>query len=49
MTESNLDVETDPGDSPDTPEDDESDTLRTPEGDGEGPPDAPLTPAPGSF
>src|SRR6266704_3505222 len=31
---------------PETPEDNEPDTLSTPEGDGEGPPDAPLKPAP---
>ena len=45
-TASNLDPEPDPRDSPDTPEDNEPDTLSTPEGDGEGPPDAPLKPAP---
>jgi hypothetical protein len=31
-------------DSPDLPEDDEPDTVGTPEGDNEGPPDAPLRP-----
>jgi hypothetical protein len=49
MTEkkaSNLDPEPDPRDSPDTPEDNEPDTVATPEGDGEYPPDAPLKPAP---
>jgi hypothetical protein len=49
MTEkkaSNLDPEPDPRDSPDTPEDNEPDTVATPEGDGEYPPDAPLQPAP---
>ena len=45
-TASNLDPKPDPRDSPDTPEDNEPDTLSTPEGDGEGPPDAPLKPAP---
>jgi hypothetical protein len=37
---------TNPRDSPDTPEDNEPDTVATPEGDGEYPPDAPLQPAP---
>ncbi|HWW96394.1 MAG TPA: hypothetical protein VNY74_01800 [Edaphobacter sp.] len=45
-TASNLDPEPDPRDSPDTPEDNEPDTVATPEGDGEYPPDAPLQPAP---
>jgi hypothetical protein len=44
--DSNLDPLPDPFDSLDSPEDDEPDTLATPEGDGEGPPDAPLKPAP---
>jgi hypothetical protein len=43
---SNLDPKLDPRDSPDTPEDNEPDTVATPEGDGEAPPDAPLKPAP---
>ena len=47
MIESRLDPEPDPRDSPDTPEDDEVDTLHTPEGDGEGLPDVPLKPTPG--
>ena len=45
MTEkkaSNLDPDSDPRDS----EDNEPDTVATPEGDGEYPPDAPLQPAP---
>jgi hypothetical protein len=49
MTErlaSNLDPKPDPRDSPDTPEDNEPDTVATPEGDGEELPDAPLKPAP---
>ena len=46
MTASNVDPEPDPRDSLDSPEDNEPDTLSTPEGDGEGPPDAPLKPAP---
>jgi hypothetical protein len=46
MAASNLDPEDDPRDSPDTPDDDEPDTVATPEGDNEGPPDAPLTPLP---
>jgi hypothetical protein len=52
MTEraaSNLDPKPDPRDSPDTPEDNEPDTLSTPEGDGEGLPDAPLKPVLGSL
>jgi hypothetical protein len=48
-TTSNLDPKPDPRDSPDTPEDNEPDTLFTPEGDGEGPPDAPLKPPPGGL
>jgi hypothetical protein len=43
---SNLDPRPDPRDSPDLPEDNEPDTVATPEGDAEGPPDAPLEPAP---
>jgi hypothetical protein len=46
MAASNLDPTPDPRDSPDTPEDNEPDTVATPEGDNEAPPDAPLTPAP---
>jgi hypothetical protein len=42
MSASNLDPEPDPRDSPDTPEDNESDTLTTPEGDNEDLPDVPL-------
>ena len=45
MTASNLDPKPDLRDSPDTPEDEEPDTVATPEGDGEGLPDAPLQPA----
>jgi len=45
-TASNLDPKPDPRDSPDSPEDNEPDTVATPEGDGEYPPDAPLEPAP---
>jgi hypothetical protein len=44
MTASNLDPKPDPRDSSDTPEDNEPDTVATPEGDGEEPPDAPLKP-----
>jgi hypothetical protein len=46
MATSNLDPKPDPRDSPDTPEDNEPDTVATPEGDNEYPPDVPLTPAP---
>ncbi|WP_353068099.1 hypothetical protein RBB75_10730 [Tunturibacter empetritectus] len=46
MTPFNLDPEPDPRDSPDSPEDNEPDTVATPEGDAEGLPDAPLKPAP---
>ncbi|HTC76934.1 MAG TPA: hypothetical protein VK684_15240 [Edaphobacter sp.] len=46
MPLSNLDPEPDPRDSPDSPEDNELDTVATPEGDGEYPPAAPLQPAP---
>jgi hypothetical protein len=46
MATSNLDPKPDPRDSPDTPEDNEPDTVATPEGDNEYPPDAPLTPLP---
>jgi hypothetical protein len=42
MATSNLDPEPDPRDSPDTPEDNEPDTVATPEGDGEDSPDVPL-------
>ena len=44
MAVSNLDPEPDPRDSPDTPEDNEPDTVATPEGDAEGAPDAPPSP-----
>ena len=44
--DSNLDPTPDPRDSPDSPEDNEPDTVATPEGDDETPPDAPLKPAP---
>jgi hypothetical protein len=47
MTNSKLDPKPDPRDSPDTPEDNESDILETPEGDGEWLPDEPLKPVPG--
>jgi hypothetical protein len=46
MTNTYLDPEPDPRDSPDSPEDNEPDTVSTPEGDAEGDPDAPLNPAP---
>jgi hypothetical protein len=46
MTTSNLDPEPDPRDSPDSPEDEEPDTVATPEGDAEDLPDAPLKPVP---
>ncbi len=46
MSASNLDPKPDPRDSPDTPEDDEPDTVATPEGDAEDLPDVPLKPAP---
>ena len=46
MADSNLDPKADPRDSPDSPEDEEPDTVATPEGDNEYPPDVPLTPAP---
>jgi hypothetical protein len=46
MGASNLDPKPDPRDSPDTPQDNEPDTVATPEGDDEGLPDAPLKPAP---
>jgi hypothetical protein len=49
MANSNLDPEPDPRDSPDTPEDNEPDTLRTPEGDDEWPPDEPLRPISGGM
>ncbi len=41
-----LDPRPDALDSPDSPEDDEPDTVATPEGDNEYPPGAPLKPAP---
>ena len=44
MPASNLDPEPDPRDSPDTPEDNEPDTVATPEGDAEDAPDAPPSP-----
>ena len=47
--ERNLDPEPDPRDSPDTPEDNEPDTVATPEGDNEWPPDEPLKSIPGGF
>lgn len=46
MANSNLDPKPDPRDSPDTPEDNEPDTVETPEGDAEWPGDAPLEPLP---
>jgi hypothetical protein len=46
MAASDLDPKPDPRDSPDTPEDNEPDTVATPEGDNEYPPDVPLTPLP---
>jgi hypothetical protein len=46
MADTNLDPVPDPFDSPDLPEDLEPDTVATPEGDGEDPPDAPLKPTP---
>ena len=46
MTDSNLDPAADPLDSPDSPEDNEPDTVATPEGDNEAAPDAPLRKAP---
>jgi hypothetical protein len=46
MAPSNMDPTRNPVDSADTPEDDEPDTVATPEGDNEGAPDAPLQPAP---
>jgi hypothetical protein len=49
MTPANLDPEPDPRDSPDSPEDNEPDTLTTPEGDAEDLPDAPLKPAPAGM
>jgi hypothetical protein len=49
MTASNLDPKPDPRDSPDTPEDNEPDTLTTPEGDDEDLPDVPMKPAPGGM
>jgi hypothetical protein len=49
MTASNLDPKPDPRDSPDSPEDNEPDTLTTPEGDAEDLPDAPLKSVPGRM
>jgi hypothetical protein len=49
MAASNLDPKLDPRDSPDTPEDNEPDTLETPEGDEEWPLDKPLKPLPGGM
>ena len=46
MAHSNLDPEPNPRDSPDTPEDNEPDTVATPQGDGEYPQDVPLEPPP---
>jgi hypothetical protein len=46
MADANLDPVPDPLDSPDLPEDREPDTVATPEGDGEGAPDAPPEPVP---
>jgi len=46
MTPSNLDPEPDPRDSPDSPKDNEPNTVATPEGDAEDLPEAPLKPAP---
>jgi hypothetical protein len=43
--DSNLDPVPDRFDSPDSPEDNEPETVSTPEGDGEGEWDAPLKPA----
>jgi hypothetical protein len=45
-SDSKLDPTPDPRDSPDSPEDNEPDTVATPEGDDETPGDAPLKPAP---
>ena len=41
-----LNAETDPRDTPDSPQDHEPDTVATPEGDNEYAPDQPLKPAP---
>ena len=49
MADSNLDPKPNPRDSPDTPEDNEPDTVATPEGDGEYPPDVPLEPISGGM
>jgi hypothetical protein len=46
MASSNLDPAPDSRDFPDSPEDNEPDTVATPEGDNEGPSDVPLKPAP---
>jgi hypothetical protein len=49
MRDSRLDPKPDPRDSPDSPADREPDTVATPEGDNEYPPDEPLGPAPGGL
>ena len=49
MADANLDPVPDPLDSPDLPEDQEPDTVATPEGDNEDLPDAPLKPAPAGM
>ena len=46
MTERSLEPASDPLDPADSPEDNEPDTVGTPEGDNEAAPDAPLRPAP---
>jgi hypothetical protein len=46
MTTSNLDPAPDPRDSPDSPADNEPDTVATPEGDAEGLPGAAPAPVP---
>jgi hypothetical protein len=46
LPKSILDPEPDPRDSPDTPEDMESDMVETPEGDNESAPDQPPMPVP---
>jgi hypothetical protein len=46
MTDRKLDPVRDPYDSPDSPEDNEPDTVGTPEGDNEESGDTPLRPAP---
>jgi hypothetical protein len=49
VTASKIDPEPDPLDSADSPEDNEPDTVATPEGDNEDLPDAPLKPAPAGM